>query len=110
MTSLDFSPATIELSENEIFSAYGSFIQGAVAAFARDPSYLVDMAEHATLIEYKRLLWRARTEASAQLKAQLKEKPTPDDVRSLAAELLKQWGVSAPGKFSRGSRRRRSEA
>lgn len=105
-----FTHAASELSDDEILTAYGPLIQRAVAAFETDPSYLVDMAEHATLIEYKRSLWRARTEAAQQLRNQQAAKPEPEAVRELAGALLKQWGVLAPGKFSKGTRRPRSSA
>lgn len=97
-------PAGWELSESEIAATYGPLIQGAVAAFGTDHSYLVDMAEHASLIEYKRLLWRARTEASSRLKG---SSPSPERVKQEAFLLLDQWGVKAP---SRLTRRKRSTA
>ena len=110
--SLGLAPAHAELSSDEINTVYGPLIQRAVTAFGSDLSYLVDMAEHATLIEYKRLLWKARVEAANNLRSKQDDpsiRPDPDDVRQAAAALLLQWGVSAPSKFSRGSRRRRTE-
>ena len=103
------SPARWELSETEIVATYGPLIQGAVAAFGNDHSYLVDMTEHASLIEYKRQLWKARTEASTKLKRS-NDLLDPESVREAAYVILAQWGVRQPSKLSRGSRRRRANS
>lgn len=107
MTSTEFevAPARWELSESEIIEAYGPLIQGAIAAFGQDSSYLVDMAEHASQIVYKRRLWQARTEANNRLKG---TNPDSETVKETAAAILDEWGVRQPTRFSRTTRRRRA--
>lgn len=52
-----------ELDENEVRGRYGDRIERGLQGFARDPSYFVDMAEHGSLIAYKRSLYSVRREA-----------------------------------------------
>lgn len=61
-----FIPAHSELTDIEIRRDYGALIEDAVSAFQYDPSYLIDMAEHASLIAYKRALWEVRMEVQRQ--------------------------------------------
>lgn len=73
-----FEETAQELSDEQLVSRYGSFMQGAVAAFQADPSYLVDMAEHANTIAYKRAVCDAKTlEKEAQAQCVLDNKACP---------------------------------
>jgi len=101
-----FRPASRELTDGEIRQRYGSLIQRAVSAFGSDPSYLVDMAEHASLIEYKRQLWKARSLATERLNGSASSEPGV--VRDMALAILGEWGVYPPSRLSRGSRRKKS--
>lgn len=77
-----FIPSSSELSEVEIRRDFGGLIEGAMQAFQHDPSYIVDMAEHASLIAYKRALWEVRmqvqrAEQAAQQQCRLDAKECP---------------------------------
>lgn len=88
-----------DLSENEILLLrYGGLVWDAVAAFGADPHYLVDMAEAANLIEYKRSLWQAKSEATQQAKE-------PEQVKELTGSIMRARGIVPPR-----SRRRRATA
>jgi hypothetical protein len=96
-----FIPAQSELTDIEIRRDYGALIESAVSAFQYDPSYLIDMAEHASLIAYKRALWEVRMEVQRQ---------EGFAKQSMIDELLIARGIRPPAKLSRGSRRRPKEA
>lgn len=86
-----------ELPENEVFLLrYGGLLWDAISAFGQDPSYLVDMAEAANLIEYKRKLWKAKSEALQLAKE-------PNEVKELTGSIMRERGVVPPR-----SRRRRA--
>lgn len=77
-----FVPSATELNEVEIRRDFGGLIEGAMQAFQHDPSYIVDMAEHASLIAYKRALWEVRmqvqrAEQAAQKQCRLDSKECP---------------------------------
>lgn len=61
-----FVPAHSEMTELEIRRDYAVLLEDALDAFEHDPSYLIDMAEHASLIAYKRSLWEVRMEVQRQ--------------------------------------------
>ena len=89
-----------ELPENEVLLLrYGDLLWSAVSAFGQDPSYLVDMAEAANLIEYKRNLWQAKSEALRQAKE-------PDQVKELTGTIMRERGIYPP----QGRRRRAAVA
>lgn len=94
-----FAPAERELNETEIRRDYGALLAGAVSAFEHDPSYLVDMAEHASLIAYKRALWEVRMEAQRAAR-------DGECLEEVIAEMMRDRGIVAPARLSRGSRRK----
>lgn len=60
--SQEFQTSNLELSAEELVDRYHELMMKALAAFSQDPSYLIDMAEHGSLITYKRRLWAVRME------------------------------------------------
>ncbi len=57
-----FDTSNIELTPVQLRSKYQTLIERALAAFCQDPSYIIDMAEHGSLIKYKKNLWAVRME------------------------------------------------
>lgn len=96
----DITPAEKELSETEIDARYGVLMRDAVSAFKDDPSYLVEMAESAALLRYKRQMWEARVEAQ-------KECRDKEQVRELTQRIMAERGIYPP---ARSNRRRRKAA
>lgn len=93
-------PASGELSASEINGRYGVLMRDAVSAFKDDPSYLVEMAESAALLRYKRQMWEARVEAR-------KESRDKEQVREITMRIMHERGVHPP---ARSTRRKRSKA
>lgn len=79
---------TVETHEHELLRDLGPLLWDAIAAFGRDLTYFVDMSEAANLIEYKRQLWKARTEA-------VRRATHPDEVKGLTEIILTEWGVAS---------------
>lgn len=61
------------LSPSEIAESFADRVRAGLKAFASDVSYIVDMAEHASLIAYKRALYEIRNEAQAAEKVARRE-------------------------------------
>ena len=55
-----------EPDETELLLKHGALLWEANIAFTEDAGYLIEMVEHATLIEYKRNLWLARRDAKTK--------------------------------------------
>ena len=87
-----FTRATGELSPAQIIDVYGGLIKRATTAFTTDLSYVVEMAERSSLIEYKHRLWQIRTEVDC------------DDERE---KLLRDRGITPPARLSASSRRKK---
>lgn len=60
-----YQTADEPLTDEQIEQRYGELLKDARTAFLEDPSYLVDIAEHSSLIAYKRKLWDVRMEVAA---------------------------------------------
>lgn len=58
-----FQPAQQALSEVEIRDRFGPLIESAFEEFRSDPSYLIDMAQSAASIAYRRDMDQARADA-----------------------------------------------
>lgn len=70
-----------ELNEDQLLDRYGPLVWEALCSFTMDPSYLATMAESANLIEYRRDLWSARSEAVALA-------DTPEQVKELTEQIM----------------------
>jgi len=51
-----------ELTDEELDERFGRLVTEANSAFAIDPRYIIEMAESAALLIYKKDLWKARME------------------------------------------------
>lgn len=58
-----FEASSRELSPTQLDIQYGGLLNKALIAFTQDPSYLIDIAEHGSLIKHKKRLWAVRMEA-----------------------------------------------
>lgn len=94
------TPAEGELSDEEISKRYGVLMENAVSAFQADPNYIVEMAESAAQLRYKREMWQARTEAAQQTSCK-------EEIRELTLSKLEARGVHPP---VRSSKRKRDRA
>lgn len=91
-----------ELSGAQILTRLGKTISASLTAFREDPSYLVDMAEHAGLISYKRDLWKIRGEAQRERRAGISDEPMEELIR----HKMDARGVKQPPRLSRVGRTR----
>jgi hypothetical protein len=64
-----YGTADHELSDDELKSMFSALLTEGITAFAVDPTYLVDMAENAQLLKYKKDLWAARMEVTRAVRA-----------------------------------------
>lgn len=60
--SQEFTRSNLELTAEQLIEKYHDLMMKALAAFSQDPAYLIDMAEHGSLITYKKRLWAVRME------------------------------------------------
>ncbi len=92
-------PADCELSDSEISARYGVLMEDAVSAFMADPNYIVEMAESAALLRYKREMWQARTEAS-------QETSCKETIRERTTQIMEERGIHPPIRTSKRKRER----
>ncbi len=57
-----FETSPQELSTKQLDQEYGNLLSAVLGAFSHDPSYLIDIAEHGSLIKHKKRLWAVRME------------------------------------------------
>ncbi len=86
------NPAEGELSEEEIERQYGTLMQSAVSAFRDDPSYVIDMAEAAAVVKYKRTLSESRLEA-------LRHTQDREEVKQITQNIMESKGYAEPVRF-----------
>ena len=83
------TPAEGELTDDEIEQRYGTLLRGAVSAFRDDPSYIIDMAESASMLRYKRELNLARQSAATQT-------DDKEEIAQIAQQIMEERGLFPP--------------
>lgn len=81
----------MELTDAAIRETYGSLLARALVLYATDPDTVIEMAECAASIKYRREVCSARADAQGSA-----------DVKARTAELLGERGIVAPPKKRRG--------
>lgn len=99
-----FWTATAELTDDDIQSTHSALIEEAFTAFSVDPTYLIDMVEHAHALDYKRLYAEVQADVLKRL-----DGLTDSEVDQEVRDVLSDRGIYAPEKFkvNRRSRKKR---